>query len=72
MPTFWKAPTDNFVSTTLNGAINDTVDTITLNDASKLQAPGVIVVNREDGNGTATPSSREIISFTGKSGNAGN
>jgi len=66
---YYQAPTDNYVSTTLNGSINDSVDTITLNDASKLQAPGYIVVDREDGNGNATPNSREVISYTGISGN---
>lgn len=65
----YKAPTDNFVSTTLNGAINDSVDTITLNDASKMQAPGYIIIDREDGNGTATPTAREVVYFTGKSSN---
>lgn len=69
MATFYKAPTENYVSTTLNGSINDTVDTITVNSATKLQAPGVIVIDREDGNGTATPSAREVISFTGIAGN---
>lgn len=65
----YKEPTTNFVSTTLNGSINDAVDTITLNDASKLQYPGYVVIDREDGNGTATPNSREVVSYTGISGN---
>lgn len=65
----FKEPTDNFVSTTLNGSVNDSVDTITLNDASKLQYPGYVVIDREDGNGTATPNSREVVSYTGISGN---
>ena len=69
MANYYKAPTYNFVSTTLNGSINDSVTTITLNDASKLQAPGYIVIDREDGNGTATANSREVVYFTGKSGN---
>lgn len=69
MATFYKAPSENFVSTTLNGSITDSDTTITVNDASKLQAPGTIVVNRQDGNGTDTPSSREVIHYTGISSN---
>lgn len=65
----FKAPTENYASTSLNGAINDSVTTITLNDASKLQAPGYVVIDREDGNGTATPNSREVIKYTGISTN---
>jgi len=68
MATFRKAPTSNYWSTTLNGAINDSVQTITLTSTTGLQAPGVIVVNREDGSGTATASAREVIHFTGISG----
>jgi hypothetical protein len=62
------APTQNYFSTTLNGAINDSVTTITLNSTTNLQAPGYLVIDREDGSGTATPNSREVISFTGISG----
>lgn len=69
MATFRKAPTSNYLSTTLNGAINDSVQTITLTSTSGLQAPGVVVINREDGAGTATPSAREIVHFTGISSN---
>lgn len=69
MGTFWKAPSINYKSTTLNGGINDSATTITVNSATNLQAPGVIVINREDGNGTATPTLREVVSYTGISGN---
>ena len=62
------APTANFTSTSLNGAINDSVDTITLNDASKLKAPGYLVIDRQDANGTNTSSAREVVSYTGISG----
>lgn len=62
------APTINFASTSLNGAINDSVDTITLNDTSKLKAPGYLVIDRQDANGTNTPSAREVVSYTGISG----
>lgn len=66
--TKYLAPTANFWSTTLNGAINDSVTTITLNSTTNLQAPGYLVINREDGSGNATPNSREVIFFTGISG----
>lgn len=69
MSIYFKAPTQNFVSTTLNGSINDAVDAITLNDASKLSYPGYVVIDREDGNGTATPNAREVVYYTGISGN---
>ncbi len=69
MATFYKAPSANYISTTLNGSIDNSVDTITLTSVTNLQAPGILVIDREDGNGTATPNSREIISFTGISTN---
>ena len=70
MPTFFVAPTTNFFSTTLNGSVNSTQTTgITLNSVTNLQAPGKIIIDREDSNGTATPNAREIIEFTGISGN---
>ena len=62
------APTSNFWSTTLNGAISDTAETITLNSVTGLQSPGYLVINREDGSGGATPNAREVIYFTGISG----
>lgn len=68
MANLYRAPTKNFVSTTLNGAINDSVTTITLTSTSNLQSPGVIVIDREDSSGTATPSAREVVSYTGISG----
>lgn len=68
MAVFYKAPEVNFWSTTLNGDINDSVDTITLTSVANLQAPGCIVIDREDGSGVAIPGSREIITFTGISG----
>lgn len=64
----FKAPTSNFWSTSLNGAINDSVDTITLNSTTGLQAPGYVIINREDSSGTPTPNAREIVKFTGISG----
>ena len=66
--TLEKAPTSNFWSTSLNGAINDSVTTITLNSTTGLQAPGRLVINRQGSTGKNTPSAREVISFTGISG----
>jgi hypothetical protein len=62
------APTINFKQTTLNGGIDDSVTTITLNSTANLQAPGYVVVDRVDSNGVSTPSLREVISYTGISG----
>lgn len=64
----YVAPVANFYSTTLNGAISDSATTITLNSVTNLQAPGYLVINRENGSGAATPSAREVIFFTGISG----
>lgn len=69
MANLYKAPTQNFVSTTLDGAINDTVTTISLTDSTGLQAPGYVVIDRQDSSGADTPSAREVVSFTGISGN---
>lgn len=66
----WKVGTNNAFSTTLNGGITDTDVTINLTTTTGLQAPGVIVVDRVDANNTATPTTREYISFTGIDGNA--
>src|SRR3990167_7678079 len=65
----YVAPTANYFSTTLNGAISDSAATITLNSVTGLQAPGYLVINREDGSGNATPNAREVIYFTGISSN---
>lgn len=69
MSVLYNAPTINYVSKTLNGAINDSVTTITLNSTTNMQAPGYVVINRENSAGTATPNSREVVSYTGISGN---
>src|SRR3990167_6941718 len=66
--TKYVSPTSNFWSTTLNGAISNSATTITLNSVTGLQAPGYLVLNREDGSGNATPGAREVIYFTGISG----
>lgn len=68
MPTNYVAPTVNFLSKTLNGAITDAASTITLSDANNIQAPGYAVIDRTDSNGTSTPNAREVITYTGVSG----
>lgn len=64
-----KAPTKNFLSTVLNGGINDSVQTITLASTANLQAPGAIVVDRVDANGVSLPNSREVIEYLVINGN---
>ncbi len=66
-----SAPTSNAFSTTLNGAINATATTITLNSVTGLQnKAGILVVDRVNSAGTSTPSAREYIYFTGVSGSS--
>lgn len=67
--TIFLAPKANFLQTTLNGAINDSATTITLTSATNVDAPGYAVIDRQNSAGVATPNSREVISFTGVSGN---
>ena len=69
MPTNFVAPTANYVQKALSGSIDDSVTTITLNNTTNLQAPGYIVIDRVNSSGVATPNSREVVSFTGISGN---
>ena len=69
MPTSFLAPLANFVQTTLNGAITDSATTITLSSTTNLTAPGYIVIDRQNSAGTDTPNSREVVSYTGLSGN---
>ena len=66
--TIFLAPTANFVSKTLNGAITDSATTITLNNTTSLTAPGYAVIDRTDSTGTSTPNAREVIYYTGISG----
>ena len=63
-----RSATSNAFSTTLNGSINDSATTVTLTSVTGLQAPGVLVLDRQDGSGNNTPSRREFISYTGISG----
>lgn len=64
-----REPTTDFTSTTLNGSINASQTTITVNDASTIQTPTYAVVDREDNNGNATPNQREVVYISSKSGN---
>lgn len=65
------APTTNAFQTSLNGAINATATTITLNSVTGLQnKAGILVIDRVNSAGTATPSQREYIYFTGVSGSS--
>lgn len=65
----WEVATGNAFSTTLNGSITGSDDTITLTSVSGLVAPGVLVIDRQDGNGNNTPTTREYITYTGISSN---
>lgn len=67
--TLWDAPSANAYQTTLNGTISDSQTTITLASITNLTAPGVLVIDRQDGSGNDTPALREYITFTGISGN---
>lgn len=68
MSTFWQSATVNAFSTTLSASIGSTDTTIALNSVTGLQSPGILVIDRQDGNGTNTPTVREYISYTGISG----
>lgn len=65
----WSAATSNGFSTTIDGSISDTDTTITLTTTTGLQAPGVLVIDRQDSDETDTPNVREYITFTGISSN---
>lgn len=69
MATLPKAPTTDFSSTTLNGSIDDSTTTVTVNNGAAIQTPTYIVVDREDANGTETPNSREVMYVSSKSSN---
>ena len=69
MSTYWLAPTINYKQTTLNGSITSGQNTITLNSTANMQYPGYIIVDRQDSSGTNTSAFREVITYTGISGN---
>lgn len=66
--TIFLAPTANYIQKNLSGSIDDTVDTITLNNTTNMTAPGYVVINRKNSAGTATPNDREVVSYTAISG----
>ncbi len=65
----WEVSTSNAFSTTLNGSISAGDSTITLTTTTGLVFPGIITIDRVNGNGDATPNTREYVSFTGISSN---
>lgn len=67
--TFFLAPTQNFVQKSLNGAIDLTTQTITLNNTTSMQTPGSVIIDRINASGVATPNSREVVTYTGINGN---
>lgn len=67
--TIFLAPLANFKQTTLNGGIDNSTQTITLASTANMQAPGYVVIDRVDTQGTATPNSREVVRYTGISSN---
>ena len=63
--TLWPVSSVNGFSTTLNGAITDSDTSVILTSVTGLSASGgILVVDRVNASGTATPSTREYISFT--------
>ena len=64
MPTFFQSATSNAFNTTLNTSIGSGDSSIVLNSVTGLQAPGIIVIDRQDGNGNSTPTLREYVSYT--------
>lgn len=67
------APTKNAVQKELAAQLLNTASTgdpISFDDVDGIpNLPGVLVINRVDGNGTATPANREYIEYSGTSGN---
>lgn len=65
----WETSTSNAFSTSLNGSISSSDTNITLTTVTGLTAPGVLVIDRQDGSGNDTPTAREFITYTGISTN---
>lgn len=61
----WSVATTNGFSTTLDGTISETDNSITLTTTTGLEAPGVLVIDRQNSDATDTPNQREYITFTG-------
>lgn len=71
MATLLNVPLVNGLQKTLDAQLDSGVTaSVTLNNTTNIQAPGVFVVNRIDANGNEkSASDREFIKFTGVSGN---
>ena len=71
MATLLNVPLVNGLQKTLDAQLDSgTTASVTLNNTTNIQAPGVFVVNRIDANGNEkSASDREFIKFTGVSGN---
>ena len=65
----WSVGSSNAFSTTASGSVGAGDTSITLTNATGLQSPGVIIIDRVNANAVATPSAREYVSFTGISTN---
>jgi len=69
MSSLWKTATANAFNTTLNGAVGSSDTSITLTAVTGLQAPGILVIDRQNASGVNTPTLREYIGYTGISTN---
>lgn len=71
MATLLNVPLVNGLQKTLDAQLDSgTTASVTLNNTTNIQSPGVFVVNRIDANGNEkSASEREFIKFTGVSGN---
>lgn len=75
MPNLYNVPSQNNIQRTLANTLN-AGETLTITFSTSVSAvlqasatiPGILVIDRVDSNGTATPSLTEYISFTGVSG----
>ena len=64
--TLWPSATINAFSSTLSASINSSATTITIDSVTGLSTTGgVLVIDRQDGSGNATPNKREFITYTG-------
>jgi hypothetical protein len=66
----WEAPTVNAFPARLDGTLDGSSTSITLDSTTGLVAPGVLCIDRQDGSGNNTPTKREYVSFTAIVGNS--
>lgn len=64
----WESPSINAYQSRLDGTLDGSSSTISLESTTGLVAPGVLVIDRKDGSNNQTPTKREYITFTGISG----